>query len=87
MGRYFYLLIPLFLFGCSDSSNHTDSNPPTDSNTSSEEAIITLPETIEDHGNAFEHVKQMQRFLYEDQSVSIFEGEGNEFADYRVETN
>ena len=87
MRRFFHLLIPLFLFGCSsDSSIHTEPNLPTDSGSSSEDTVFTLPEVTENPGNAFENTKQMRRFLYEDQSVSTFEGEGNEFAGFYVET-
>ena len=87
MRRYFYLLIPLFLFGCSDSSSHTEPNHSIDSGSSNEETVSPFPKVNEDLGNAVENAKLMRLFLYGDRSVSTFEGEGNEFASYFVETN
>jgi hypothetical protein len=86
MGKYLYLLIPLFLLGCSNTSSLTET-PPTTNNGSSVEEGYTTPEIAAEYGNAIENATKMQSFLYEDQSIITFEGEGNEYASYRVETH
>lgn len=81
------LLFPFFLLlaSCTQPDIISIDNQP-DESTITEEEAFSSTEVEHDYGKAFENASKLQLFLYEDLSTVTFEGEGNEYASYTIQT-
>ena len=81
------LLLPLFLLlaSCAQSDAISKDNKPAESEIIKEGAFPST-KVEQDYGKAFVNATKLQLFLYEDLSKVTFEGEGNEYASYTIQT-